>query len=140
MKINANICISRDSSDTMRLKVRDEASRVTFLELQISPHDLMMALTGLGYVDAKTAEVRGLDVVGKEKITETRSTEYPGVSYESREKMEAWLCENCQEPGWIINPYLRSQSSISSNGDTTILRYSVSRFVDKAEADQGGAA
>ena len=128
MKIKANICISRDSSDTMRLKVQDEASRATFLELEISPHDLMMALTGLAYVDAKNAEVRALDVVGKNKVTEPRSIKYPGNPFDSRIDMQTWLTGNANEDGWIVNPYLGSQTSIARNGDDVILRYSVYRY------------
>lgn len=140
MKIKANICISCDSSDVMRLKVQDEASRATFLELEISPHDLMMALTGLANVDAKGAEVRALDVVGKHKVTENRSAEYPGSSFNGRDAMTKWLVENCAEDGWTINPYLRSQSSISRRGDSTILNYSVYRFEDRAPAQETSSA
>jgi hypothetical protein len=128
MKIKANICISRDSSDTMRVKVQDETSRATFLEMEFTTHDLMMALTGLAYVDATVAEVRDLDVVGKQKIIERRSVKYPHSDHDSRADKEKWLAENCKEDGWIVAPYLGSQTSISRRDGETILNYSVYRY------------
>lgn len=135
MKINASITISRDSRDTMRVQIQDDASHVTFARLEFTLHDFMLALTGLSSVDAQSAEVIGLDVVGKRKITEQRSVTYPGDSYGSREKMSAWLAENGKEEGWIVNPYLGNQSSISGNGKITTLNYSVYRY-EPIPADQ----
>lgn len=135
MKIKANICISRDSSDMMRLKVQDEASRATFLEIEMTPHDLMMCLTGLGHVDTKSAEVRDLSVVGKVKIAEKRTIVYPGSSFDSRADKENWLSENGAPEGWIVNPYLGSQGSIGRNGDETLLHYTIHRYVSADELE-----
>lgn len=139
MKIKANICISRDSSDTMRVRVQDVHSRVTFLEMEFTPHELMMALTGLGYVEAKSAEVRSLDFVGKSKVIERRTVEYAGSRLDSRANKEKWLVENCNEAGWIINPYLGAQGSVGRKGDVTILNYSVYRYEDRAAMSAGDA-
>lgn len=134
MKIQANISISRNSSDEMTIRVQDETSRANFLVLTLTPADLMSALTGLAFVDAKSAEVNGLDVVGKKKITERRTAVYPGNSLDSKDKMQKWLSKNCMEDGWIIDLYLGSQSSIGRSGDKATLNYSVYRY--EAIADQ----
>ena len=84
--------------------------------MEFAPHDFMMALTGLAATQALKTDVRGLDVVGKVKITERRSIEFPENSFESRDKLEAWLMEHAAEDGWIVNPYLGSQGSRSSPG------------------------
>lgn len=135
MKINANISISRNSSDEIGISVADEASGITFLDLRLTPQEFAMALTGCAYTDVKAAEVRGMDVVGKRKVVEPRTVVYPGESYGSREEMRAWLKENGKEEGWIVDSYLGSQSSISRKGDETILNYSVYRFEAVAESE-----
>lgn len=134
MEIKANISISRDSSNKMRLRVQDETSRATFLEMEFSMADFMQALTGLAYTDAAKAEVFALDVVGKQKVTEARSVVFPGVSYD-RNEMSAWLKQNCQEEGWRLDSYLGSQSSIYQRDGKTVLNYHVYRYVS-LDADQ----
>lgn len=140
MKINANLTISRNSGDTMRLTLMDENSRIRFAKVGISPHDLMMALTGLAHIDVE-CEVHGLEHVGKVKVIERRSVTYPGVSYD-RKLLEAWLRDQCQEEGWTIDPYLGGQQSTKVEGHKTILNYSVFKYVEPSheQSDTQAAA
>ena len=112
----------------IRVKVTDEESRVVFLEMEFLPDEFMRALTGMGYTGAAKSEVRGLEYVGKKKITETRQAIYLGSSFDEREKVVAWLESNCQEEGWIIDSYLGSQGSINRQGGKTVLNYRVFRY------------
>lgn len=128
MKIKASITISRDSNDIINVRIEDRASHIEFARMEFTPHDFMMALIGLSSVDAQSAEVIGLDAVGKRKVTETRSIVYPGKSYDDRDKMRAWLIENGKEEGWIVHPHLGSQRSISTVTGKTTLNYSVYRY------------
>lgn len=112
----------------MRIKVQDEESRVTFLEMEFTPDEFMRAITGMAYTDAAKAHVSGLEYVGKKKITENRQAIYPGSCTESREKMSAWLESNCAEDGWIIDGYLGSQGSINRQDNNAVLNYRVFRY------------
>lgn len=126
--IDASLTISRDSNDVMKIRIQDKASRVAFVQAEISPRDMMMALTGLSHVDCK-AKVQGLEHVGKHKVIETRTAKCPLKTYD-KGALVAWLEENCQEPGWILSTYLGSHGSVDHTSDGTVLRYSVYRYQD----------
>lgn len=131
-EIDASLTISRpmfgDGRKEIRIKVRDEKSRNDFVELHISYEDFAAVVTGLSEVKCR-GTVKGLENVGKEKVIEERKVEYPGSRHKSREELEQWLLEECQEEGWNVNAYLGSQSSLSYNGDKLILKYLVYKFV-----------
>lgn len=133
-EISAKITISRPSGGTpekegyISIVVKDSTSLVEFLKLSMAPADFAHVLTGMSFLPA-TGTVRGLAVVGKKKESEQRRTEIPNDLSYQREKAEKWLKENKQEPGWIIDPCLRSQGSIYRENEKTFARYSVFRYV-----------
>jgi hypothetical protein len=94
----------------------------------MSPHDFATAVTGLSGIKVD-AEVRGLDVVGKKKVVESRSALCPLNSYD-KSTLQAWLLDNCQEEGWTIDPYLGSQSSLSYHTEGVTLNYRVYKYVE----------
>lgn len=126
MNINVEVGISRTSRDEIHIRVQDKTSRAQFVDVCMTPADFTMAITGLYGVEA-TAEVRGLDVVGKKKITENRSIECPLTSYDKK-ALGAWLEEHGKEDGWEVNTYLGSQTSVTHLNGKTILNYSVTRY------------
>lgn len=128
MKISVGVSISRNSNNEITLSFSDNASHGRFLEVRMTPEQFAMAITGLGGIEVD-AIVRGLDVVGKDKITERRSIECPFSEY-SKEALVGWLIENGQEEGWIVDPYLGSQGSVTRNGGKTMLNYRVYRFAE----------
>jgi hypothetical protein len=135
--VKGSITITRNSSDTIRVAIRDSASRTQFVTVEMSPHDFAMALTGLAEVEANVS-VCGLANVGKFKVSEARQATYPGSCHDKKE-LERWLLEHCKEEGWIIDPYLGTKTSKSYNhaaGNTT-LNYRVYKFVDATA--EGGA-
>lgn len=129
MKINAQLSINRSSRDVITLEVNCEDSHTRFLQIEMTPHDFAMIITGLSRYNLE-AEVLGLDRVGKVRVRESRSIVMPSSTY-NRDEQEAWLKENAQEEGWILDPALRSQGSTSSVKDGTKLNYSVYKFVEK---------
>lgn len=129
MKIDATISISRDSNDIIRISVRDETSVNRFLEMELSPHDFAMAVTGLSEIKCN-AVVRGLENVGKLKVSERRSAECP-LGCHDRQALSLWLLENCKEEGWFIDAYLGSQGSVGrSEAGLQQLNYRVYKFVE----------
>jgi len=132
MNIPVKICITQTSSDVIKIELHDPAARIRFAEIEMTPHDFAMAITGLGYISS-TATLDGLDKVGKIRVSEKRSKvcRDPECKY-SREKCEAWLIEHAQEEGWEIQTYLGSKDSRVSTDDGAgvVLNYSVFRWED----------
>lgn len=132
MKINCAITISRPSYGTdkkaISICLADRASGIEFFDGEISLEEFSEALTGLSDRSVE-AEVRGLEYIGKKRVTESREILCPLKSYD-RKEFEAWLEENAQEEGWILSTHLGSQKSITHNKDDVLLRYSVTKYVE----------
>lgn len=131
MKIKGSITISRNSRDTVTVRLRDELSYIEFASIELSPHDFCMALTGLSEVKG-AIDCRGLEYVGMERITESRSVVCPINEYD-REKLSKWIEDNMQEDGWLVSTYLGAQSSVEWKDGKTILNYSVTKYVKPRE-------
>jgi hypothetical protein len=133
MNINAKITISRNSNDIVRIAIKDTASLARFVEVEMTPHDFAMAITGLSEIPV-TGTVRELHIVGQNKVSEPRTVVCPLTTYEKKEVLRAWVLEHCQEPGWSLSVRLDTQGSVTNNADgTKTLRYSVYRY----ERDNG---
>lgn len=130
MKMRAEVTISRASDDTVRIRITDEASRVEFAVLSLTVEQYGYAITGLSGQMAEL-EVRGLEHVGKRRITQPRRTTCPLDTYD-RGELEKWLLDNCQEAGWTISTYLGAQNSIVRRSGVTELNYTVTKYVDEA--------
>ena len=128
MVIEGSLGISRRSDDKICIEIADEASGITFVVAEIDPYDFAQIITGLHGVKAP-CRVRGLDVVGKKKIRESRSIVCSVKSYD-RKFLEQWLIDNCQEDGWIVDKYLGSQNSTFPADEGTGLNYAVYRYED----------
>jgi len=130
--IPATLNISRpqygDGRKKIEVSIRCALSGIEFVSMQIDPAEFAEALTGLSRRPGE-AEIHGLEYVGKERVTEQRQIICPLKSYK-RDDLENWLQENAQEEGWLLNTYLGSQSSVSRQSDGTILRYSVTKYVE----------
>lgn len=133
-KIQCSVTISRNSHDEITITIRDQASRINFVSATMTPDAFALAVTGLAEQPA-TAEVFGLEHVGKRKIMEQRVAVYPGREF-SKKELTKWLTENHQEEGCILNPRLDSQSSVQHNSDgSTTLNYSVTKYIDNQDAE-----
>ena len=126
MVIEGSLGISRRSDDKICIEIADEASGVTFVVAEIDPYDFAQLITGLHGVKAP-CRVRGLDIVGKKKIRESRKVVCAIHSYD-RKFLEQWIVDNCQEDGWIIDSYLGSQNSTFPSDNGTGLNYAVYRY------------
>lgn len=119
----------RNDGEMMHLEIRDTVSGIEFLDVQTSLEDFAKMITGLGHVEW-TGEIRGLEYIGKTRVTEDREIVCPLKTYD-RERQEQWLVDNAQEPGWILNSYLRSRASVTTNKNgQTVLHYSVVKYVE----------
>ena len=127
--MKASVTISRASDDVVRIRIREENSRIEFAVVSMTAEQFAYAITGLAECEAGL-EVVGLEHVGKVRITEPRVIECPLDTYE-KEQLQQWLRENAQEEGWLLSAYLGSKSSVSRRDGKTLLRYSVTKYVDQ---------
>lgn len=120
--------MSRSSNGMMHLRVMDTNSRAC-IDVEMTLEDFAKALTSMPAPGQ--ADYQRVEMIGKKKITEQRTAEYPGEVYDNRDTQEAWLCKNKQEEGWTLNYQLRMQDSVVRDKKTkkTILRYSVTKWV-----------
>jgi len=128
MKIKATLSIAY-RQDCISIRIHDEASRIEFLDAEISHHEFSRGLSSLQGRPFIECEVRGLQWIGKKCVTEKRSIECPLTTYD-REKLSEWLRANAQEEGWLVSAHLGSQGSIDSRDGKTILNYSVTKYVE----------
>lgn len=124
MSKDYSVTISRNSKGTVGIFVRDEISRITFLELDLTLEDFAWLITGLSEVKAE-GKTKGLEYVGKNKVKEERFVKVPEDIKYNRSKIEDWLEANCQEDGWLLDTYLGGKDSVQ-NG---VVKYSVYKYV-----------
>lgn len=137
LKIKATFSVSRCSDGTISIRIVDENSGIEFVDASISPASFGEAITGLSSRPFSVCEVRGLEYIGKTRVTERRTKEFPGQTYD-RQVLEKMIEGHCQEEGWLVSSYLGSQHSISYGKDAdgkpiTRVRYSVTKYVDQQE-------
>lgn len=135
--LKAKVTISRitySDHEAVNISIEDVSSGIQFAELELSAEAFGLAITGLSYREADLT-VRGLQYIGKRRVTEKRTIECPLTTYD-RTKLESWLRENAQEEGWIVNTYLGSQPSVSYKEGKTFLNYSVTKYVDEVTHEQ----
>lgn len=130
-KLPAKVTITRDSNNMIRIRIRDDASRVDFATAEMTVEAFGFAVTGLSGLPAEVT-VAGLEFIGKTKVAEQRIAGCPLNTYDKTE-LQAWLVANAQEAGWQLDTYLGSQNSVSRREGVTLLRYSVYKYVE-AEA------
>lgn len=136
VSLSGAISIMRRSSGEVVVQIRDDASRSTFVEALLSPHDFAMALTGLSETPCQM-RVQNLRNVGLTKHVQSRSIVCPFNSH-SREELQAWLEANCQEAGWTLDASLHSQGSVTRSDDSVVLNYRVFRYNDPSADGESG--
>jgi hypothetical protein len=110
-QLKVEMSLGLASNDKFRLRVKDTASRIEFLTIELDPAVLatLMASRIHGQV---TASVRSLDKVGKARKTQRVSVFRSGSLYDSAEDHLEWLRENYRPPeGWMVADNLSSRDS-----------------------------
>jgi len=124
MSKNYSVTISRNSKDMVNIAVKDEISKIRFLELSLTLEDFGWLMTGMSEIKSEGV-VKGLQYVGKTKVSEDRLVEYPQYLEFNEVGIRAWIEANCQEEGWLLDSYLGSNGSVK-NG---VAKYSVYKYV-----------
>lgn len=131
MDILTNVSLTRDNHCMYTLQVGDESSNTPIVKIRLTGEQFAFMVTGMYMSELKAECSNHLDRVGKKKIRESRSVVFPKDYPGNREDKELFIRDTCQESGWIVDSYLRSQSSVSYKGGETILNYSVYKFVSE---------
>jgi hypothetical protein len=129
--IMGELGINRSSNGFIYIRIEDSNSRAKFVELKLTCEQFAEAVTGLHTCDVEMT-VSHLDRVGKRRVRESRSVVCPLDSWK-REVQQAWLVENCQEEGWILDAFLGSQTSTKSVDGGTRLNYAVFKYIDEVK-------
>lgn len=129
--ILGDISCCRTNHNKMHIEFKCDKSNTRFLDIVLDLEDFAKLITG-AYVSDIPMTVSGLDLVGKTRVRESRRVEFPLKTW-NRDEQEKWLVDNCQEDGWILDSYLRSQSSHVTLDGKPYLNYSVYKYIDTEE-------
>lgn len=134
-KLKASLDISRpsrgDDKEYVEIRIRDEISGVRFVTLEIDLETFARALTGLSGQEVDM-EVTGLEFVGKVKEREAARVPIPKQLGYNRKGAEEYVKANFQREGWILDPYLGSQQSITGTLDDCYANIHYYRYVEPA--------
>lgn len=131
MKVDAQITILSSYDDSIKLKVYDKTSGVTFLDMTLTREQFINAtMNRLGNTDVKSTYLCHLDKVGKTMEMQTLEFEMPdGSEFRDKEVAAKIVHEKCPD-GWTPDTGFSSQNSfftkMKSNGRyarTTIRRW-----------------
>lgn len=117
-----------DGEEKISIEVRDEKSRIQFLELEINLDDFAKCLTGMSCCPADM-QVRNLRAVGKVKETTTKKLLMSGCSKDAAKKLAV---ANCPE-GWKTDMYFGSKSSIIFEGGEYFANAKYYRYVEDSK-------
>lgn len=104
MKNAAKVTISRDSRDRFNIRVKDDLSGVSIVEVSMTPHDFAMALSGLAETGAafeRCCTPQQAELIGRKKIVERAQC----VKVSGREAQKAAVLAHFNEHyagEWVI--------------------------------------
>lgn len=119
-----------DWNNEFSIVIRDDKSRAQFIEIKITAHDLMLALSGRSDVSMQF-NARALDKVGKHVIHKTVIVQLPkDVGYNERPKLAKRLAEmEVAGTGWIVSDYFGSKDSYFTNDGQEFARARASAYL-----------
>jgi len=119
-----------DGREAISIKVKDSASRTSFLEVEIGMADFAKCLTGCAEIECDIS-VKGLCYVGMTKETKTIDILCPSGLYgEAQEEAATLLARKHEIDGWICDGYWRNQKSFFQKNGETWAMASFYRYVD----------
>ena len=126
-----SITISKNSNDVIRIKIRDENSRIDFCKLEMTQDQFTSALFGLAETSC-LVYVDNLKNVGKKKEVKPFKFEIPNNlgNWAARDVKEIKKIANSKCPeGWEVNHYYNSQKTFTYQGEKKFVNTSIVRWV-----------
>lgn len=129
MKINAKISILF-ANDGLSIEVYDEQARVEFLSIRLNKKQACEAMSRVAHTEC-TAEVRGLDKVGKVREAQRLEFEMPGnVSWQKSKEVAAETAKKLCPPGWTVSTYFGSKDSFFKRDGKDYAQTTIYRWVE----------
>ena len=130
--MNGKITISRTTSsktgNTIRIKMEDDSSSITFLEAEMRLEDFALALTGMGYIDCNF-KLHGVENIGK--VLETKVELVPLANpYRATDDEQVLALKSFEVDGWTARTQDMKNHHRYQKDAVTV---SFSRFVDKED-------
>lgn len=133
MKIDAKISILV-GQDSTRIEVFDQTSRTAFLRILLTPQQLSAALSRSTYTSCDSAEVIGLDVVGKKQEIDTMCFQIPNDYSNCSKKYEPDylynLALNNVKDGWQPDNYFSAQNTFFEKDGVKYARCTIRRWIE----------
>jgi len=132
MRINAEVSILFDD-DGLKIEVNDADAGISFLELHLNQEQTCKALSRLDNTGCETAEVWGLEHVGKTQEHEMFEFQLPaGTDLYNRDKRAAITeIDRVCPLGWKADHHFSSQGSFFTKDDQPWARTTIRRWVEK---------
>lgn len=129
----------------IRIVVRDDVSHIEFLKLEIPLANFAECLTGLSEMDCEF-DVHGTHNVGKKKEMERVTVllshallKERGICSHDKMALEKYLKDDpdhlFHKPGWHLDNYLRTQSSVVNLKDAIEVNARRYRWVDESKKE-----
>ena len=116
----------------VRLEIRDNASRVTFLRGIINSDSFMRMLSSQGDVEVEAVEIKGLEKLGKEHEHKKFEFEMPETRYSNQKAIAENIAQKTCPEGWVADRHFNSQDSFFTKGGKSMARCTIRRWIDKA--------
>lgn len=134
--------ILNGQDEYIRIEIVDHDSRMKVIQLDMELSEFAKLITGRSEVPAGRAMFNDSGAIGKKRVYEKRRVYISddeiaaaGGSWPTS-NLEQWLRDTQQEEGWLVDPYLGSQSSQARDpeiGGGAWLNYGVYKYVDILE-------
>lgn len=135
MKLKGSITILIDEEETT-IEIMDELSRITFVEVKLTPQQLSAALSRLCNIDCEI-DVMGLDRVGKKHEHDKLEFEITDSLRSSRnEKLLQHIAQSKLSDGWIAESYFGSKDSFFTKDGKPYARVTIRRWVESKAKDE----
>jgi hypothetical protein len=138
MKINAKITMLFNR-DGLCLEVEDDDSGVRFLKIELNQEQVCEAMSRLACTSCASAEVKGLDKVGKKLEMATIFVEMPKDTYKvfgserskvAVEEVKKYMIENSLTD-WVPDFYFGSTDAYCHRDNKFFCKCTIRRWVDK---------
>lgn len=117
-----------DGREKISIRVKDESSRIEFLEIEIDLVSFAKAITGLSEVKCEMV-TRRLEHVGKTEEIDKLEFEIPEHTYTNREEVTLETALKLCPDSWTLDPYLGSKDSFSYKDGKEYCRVNIFRYV-----------
>ena len=127
MKIDAKITLLF-GEDGLRIELVDEKSGVAFFRGKINAEQTLQAMSRLARTSMESAEVHGLDVIGKKLEVQKITAIMPKDAGYDKDAARVSAASACPD-GWIVRDSFNNQGTFFSENGIPFVRFNVVRWV-----------